>query len=50
MIIIYKELRANTAADRVGDAAWKGERHAQATDLTSASPEGRPSMEIYRVT
>ncbi|KAJ9566754.1 hypothetical protein OSB04_002720 [Centaurea solstitialis] len=36
-----KDLRANTAADRVGDAAWKGERHAQATDLTSASPEAR---------
>ncbi|KAI3698242.1 hypothetical protein L6452_31355 [Arctium lappa] len=36
-----KELRANTAADRVGDAAWKGERHVHATDLTSASPEAK---------
>lgn len=36
-----RDLRANTAADRVGDAAWKGERHVQATDLTSASPEAK---------
>ncbi|KVH88567.1 Armadillo-like helical [Cynara cardunculus var. scolymus] len=40
-MIYYKELRANTAADRVGDAAWKGERHVEATDLTSASPEAK---------
>lgn len=36
-----RELRANTAASRGCDSAWKGEQHVQATGLNSASPEGK---------
>nr|XP_043607157.1 serine/threonine-protein kinase TIO [Erigeron canadensis] len=35
-----RELRANTAASRGCDAAWKGEQHVQTTGLPSANPEG----------
>ncbi|KAI3737387.1 hypothetical protein L2E82_27388 [Cichorium intybus] len=41
IMVNFKELRAKTAAARECDAAWKGEKHIQSTNLTPASPEGK---------